>query len=380
VRGAGTWLATALLAAAPPAAAQTVYIAFGDSITAGSFDDPARAQKGYPPRLEDLLVARGVDAVVVNHGMPGESTAEALSRIDGVLAGGGDVLLLMEGTNDVGARVSNETILTNLSILANRAENQGLEVVHGTIIPRHPTASYDPRNIVTRDIAGGTRELAWEEGRNLADPFEAFRHLIPDAFDTLYVGGEDKLHPNAAGYDALAEVFADALTGVDGVWPVIGRLFPHDDAQGVDPRQEIVIDLYDFGAGIDVDATRLLVGEEEVPAEITGDERLQRIRYRPDTPFSGVVFLGLEAQDLATPPNRREGTLLQFVVAGATFLTGDITRDGRVDGADLVDFARAFGAQKGTSRYKGFADFNGDNVVDGNDLAILASNFGERSF
>jgi acyl-CoA thioesterase-1 len=368
------------LALAPGTAAQTVYLAFGDSITAGSFDDPQRAEKGYPPRLEDLLVARGLDAEVVNHGLPGESTAEALSRIDSVLAGGGDVLLLMEGTNDVGQKVSNETIAVNIAEMARRAEAQGLETVHATVIPRLPTVGHDPRNIITRDLNGKIRELAHEEGRNLADPFEVFLYHLPDAFATLYVGGDDKLHPNAAGYDSLAEVFADALTGVDAVQPVIGRLFPQDDAQNVPARSEIVIDLYDFGAGLDVGATKLLVNDQEVAAQITGNERRQRIRYQPTTPFSGVVYLGLEAQDRASPPHRREGTLLQFVVAGTTFLRGDITRDGRVDGADLVDFARAFGSRRGTPRYKGYADFNGDDVVDGNDLAMLAANFGQSSF
>ena len=55
----------ALLAAAfaPRASAQTVYVAFGDSITFGSFDETA--EPGYPPELEDLLNQRGVAAQVV---------------------------------------------------------------------------------------------------------------------------------------------------------------------------------------------------------------------------------------------------------------------------------------------------------------------------
>lgn len=368
------------LALAAPAAAQTVYKALGDSITAGSFDDPTRAEPGYPPRLEDILEDRGVPAIVENHGFPGESTAEALARLDSVLAGGGDVLLLMEGTNDLGLRISNETIAHNLDAIGDRAENRGFEVVHATIIPRRNTANYDSRNIVTGELAGMIREIAYAEGRNLADPFEVFLHHTDDPFGTLYVGGGDHLHPNAAGYDRIAEVFADVLTGIDSVRPVTGHVSPRDDQQNTPADSEIQIDLYDFGAGLRVDATRLLIDDQPVAATITGDERRQVIRYTPPQPFVGVVFVGLEAEDRAVPPHRREGTLLQFVVAGTEFLPGDISRDGRVDGSDLVSMALAFGSRRGAPRFLGIADLDGNDQIDGNDLAILASHFGQRSF
>jgi lysophospholipase L1-like esterase len=372
-------LALFALALAAPAAAQPVYKALGDSITAGSFDDPERAEPGYPPRLEDLLEDRGVPAIVENHGFPGESTAEALARLDSVLEGGGDVLLLMEGTNDV-KDVSIETIVHNLDAIADRAENRGFEVVHATTIPRRNTAGFDARNIVTGQLAGLIRETAHAEGRNLADPFEVFLHQSDDPFDTLYVGNGDHLHPNAAGYDLIAEVFADALTGVDAVRPVTGHVSPRDDQQGTPANSEIQIDLYDFGAGLRVGATRLLINEQPVEATITGDERRQEIRYRPPQPFAGVVFVGLEAEDLAAPTHRREGQLLQFVVAGTEFLPGDISRDGRVDGSDLVSMGLAFGSRRGEARYLAIADLDGNDQIDGNDLAILASHFGERSF
>ncbi|HUO86436.1 MAG TPA: GDSL-type esterase/lipase family protein [Thermoanaerobaculia bacterium] len=367
-------------AVATPAAAQVVYLAYGDSITAGSFDDPTRAEPGYPPRLEDLLADRGVPAIVENHGWPGETTDEALARLDSVLAGGGDVLLLMEGTNDVGLRVSNETIAFNLAAMADRAERRGFEVVHATVIPRRNSANYDPRNVVTGDLNGMVRELAWAEGRNLADPFEVFLFHSDDPFTTLYVGNGDHLHPNDAGYDVIAETFADVLTGVDSVRPVTGHVSPLDDEQGVAAETEVQIDLYDFGSGLDVTATRLLINEQPVPATITGDERRQTIRYRPSEPFVGVVFVGLEAADRTAPPHRRDGTLLQFVIQGTRFLPGDINRDGRVDGSDLLSMGLAFGSSRGEGRFLNIADLDGNGQIDGNDLAILASNFGKRSF
>jgi hypothetical protein len=264
--------------------------------------------------------------------------------------------------------------------MANRAENRGFEVVHATVIPRRNTTNYDPRNIITRDLNGMIREMAYEEGRALADPFEVFLHHTDDPFTTLYVGNGDHLHPNAAGYDVIAEVFADVLTGIDSVRPVIGHLSPEEDDQGVSPTAEIQIDLYDFGTGLAVGQTRLLINEQPVAATITGDERRQQIRYRPTTPFVGVVFVGLDAGDRALPPHQRDGTFLQFVTQGTQFLPGDISRDGRVDGVDLLALGIAFGSRRGDGRFVNIADVDGNDVIDGNDLAVLAANFGRRSF
>lgn len=364
------------VALARPASGQTVYVAFGDSITEGFGDDSGNDEKGYPPRLEQILNNRGVVAEVRNEGLGGETTTEGLSRLNRVLSEGGDVLLLMEGTNDIGQRLSPETIAFNLALMAERAEEAGFSVIHGTIIPRFPTANFDGSNRVTGELAREVRELAYETGRELADPFEIFLHQIPDAFDELYVGGDDRLHPNGEGYDELAEIFADVITGVDAVPPVTGLVSPEDDAQNVPGGTGIAIDLYDFGTGIDVASTRLTIGSQPVTADITGDSDRLEIRYQPPAPFSGVVFVGLESRDRTSPPNVLDRTIMQFVVAGTRFLDGDIDRDGRVDGTDLVLFAVRFGSQRGDSRYRAFADFNGDDAVDGRDLAILSSNFG----
>jgi acyl-CoA thioesterase I len=365
------------------AAAQTRYIAFGDSITFGFADDPSRQPKerGYPGRLDDLLAARGMSAEVENAGLNGESTADGVSRIDRVLNEvNGDVLLLMEGTNDVNAGVSIETIAFNLNAIADKAEGRGLEVVHGTPIPRHPEARTDGSNRTTGALAGLVRELAADNGRKLADPFEVFFHQTPNVFRDRYVGGEDKLHPNASGYDLLAKVFADVLTGVDVVPPVTGRISPRDDQQGVPPTTPIRIDLYDFGQGIDVASTRLVLNEVEVATPVSGDSSRLRIFYEPPAPLRGVVIVKLRSRDLANPANTVDRQVVQFVVAGAQFLDGDIDRDGRVDGADLVAFGLAFGSARGDSRFRTFADFDDDGRVDGDDLARLASNFGQTSF
>jgi lysophospholipase L1-like esterase len=372
----------ALLLPSLAAAQSTVkkYFAFGDSITFGFGD--TRAQPGYPPQLETLLISRGLQADVVNAGRNGETTAEGLSRINSVLnsASPGDVLLLMEGTNDINEqRISIETIVQNLDAMADRAEARGLEAVHATLVPRLPSANYDGRNQVTEALAGAIRELAWVEERRLADPFEVFFRQTDD-FTRFYLGGPDKLHPNNAGYDLLAQIFADVVTNVDSVHPVTGRVLPADGALRVPASTPIQIDLYDFGAGIDLAFTKLLINGQVVDTPITGSARKLEIRYTPPQPWTGVVDVGIRSRDTANPSHTVERTVSHFEVEGATFLAGDIDRDGRVDGADLIALALRFGARQGDPRFSNTADVNGDAIIDGKDLAQLAANFGKRSF
>lgn len=358
---------------------ETIYVAFGDSITEGVGDDPDRAEKGYPPRLEGLLREAGRNASVLNEGVGAEKTPEGLSRIDEVLDRGGDVLLLMEGSNDISRNISLETTLFNLGEMARRAENRGWTAVHATVIPRIPQARADPENITNQKLNQRIRELAGTEGRDLADPFEVFGSL-PDPFDTHYlVDPNDHVgHPNARGYDLMAGAFFDVLTGVDAVPPVPGRLSPAHGALNVDPTSPVDVDLWDFGEGIDLAATSLVLNGLEVNAELTGTSRRAHLRYRPPRLFDGVIRVELHSRDLASPPNTVAREIARFSTEGegGDGLSGDVDGDGRVDGVDLVRLALAFGASRGAGRYDAAADLDGSGTVNGEDLAILASNFG----
>ena len=55
---------------------------------------------------------------------------------------------------------------------------------------------------------------------------------------------------------------------------------------------------------------------------------------------------------------------------------GDLDGSGRVDIADLVRLALAFGARNGEEHFDAEADINGDGIVDGFDLNILSEFFG----
>ncbi len=371
------------LGSVPAAEAQTVYICFGDSITSGVGDDPNRPQKGYPPRLAALLTNAGQSVIVRNEGEPSENTAEGLTRIDDVLRLGGDVVLIMEGTNDIGPGISAETTRFNLDEMAEKAERRGIGVVHATTIPRIPSAVKDSNNLLNQQLNQEVRDLAGRSNRRLADPFHVFGIAGANAFETLYDDSDPKDavgHPNAAGYDAMAQLFFDVVTNNDRVPPVFGRLAPTNGSRDVPATTQLIVDLWDFGAGIDLANTTLTVNGNPVTTTQDGDAKRVRLTFSPDAPWVGIVEVGIRSRDVANTVNSTDRSVSRFVVRGTVFLPADLDESGRVDGIDLVTFARSFGADRGDENYLREADFNNDRTIDGADLAVLASTFGQRSF
>jgi hypothetical protein len=92
-----------------------------------------------------------------------------------------------------------------------------------------------------------------------------------------------------------------------------------------------------------------------------------------------VVSLGVYAQDQNDPPNVLDIVLGEYLVEGVDVLEADVNLDCRVDGADLVDFAIHFGTERSQARYDALYDFNTDGVIDGEDLAVVANQFGQSA-
>ncbi|MDX1644253.1 MAG: SGNH/GDSL hydrolase family protein [Thermoanaerobaculia bacterium] len=195
------------------------YLAFGDSITAGSFDELGLG--GYPPRLESALACSPGVCSVDNQGKGGESTGQAVSRIDSVLAASPyDVMLLMEGTNDIfkSPPISNATIEFNLETIGSKAEEAGVETLLASIIRFHPDGKRGTtRDDEVQDLKNRLAQVAAERGYYFANPWAV---LCPDrtCFDQHYfsdVPDPDPVgHPDASGYDILSGVFFDSVTAV----------------------------------------------------------------------------------------------------------------------------------------------------------------------
>lgn len=202
-------LPLATWATSPP----ITFLAFGDSVTQG-YGDTSNPGGGYPPRLQRWLRQQGYNATVETYGVGGETTSSGLSRIDSVLAEGGDYLLLMEGTNDISQRVGIESIRFNLGEMASRAEALGMVAVHATVIPRIPTAPVDSDNSATSALALAIRSMGEETHRAVVDNFTLFESL-PDVFDNYYYYTTEIIdpvgHPNTDGYIEIGGLFLETL-------------------------------------------------------------------------------------------------------------------------------------------------------------------------
>lgn len=364
-------LIAALLALPTTARAQR-YLAFGDSITNGTGEtDPN--ENGYPSRLQKLLRQSGqAEAVVVPFGVGGETTAEGLSRINSVLNTGGDFIFIMEGTNDILRNISVRTTTSNLEKMVDRSLSAGVSPIWASVIPLRPNALTEDDAALAVEI----RQRSLARSLTMVDNYAVYDYA--GAWPELYnrnLNPDPVGHPNGQGYALMASTFADVVNGVDSLPPVLGNVTPPDGSEGVSRTTDVTVVVFDLEQGIDVTSTTMIVNGETVAATRGGGVSRSTYVYSPAAPLPNSVEVEMNMLDLAGNSVRVIAT--RFVTQGSTFFPGDINRDGRVDGKDLVFFAFSFGSNRGSNRYRAENDLNSDGFVGGADLAILASNFGK---
>lgn len=129
-----TYLAMIFLAAISSASAAPLRIvAIGASNTQGWY---VGKQGAYPAKLQALLKSKGIDAEVVNAGIPFETTAGMLKRIDSDVPNGTDIVILQPGGNDRRFLVSNEQRAANITAMETRIRSRAIKViVYDEVIP-----------------------------------------------------------------------------------------------------------------------------------------------------------------------------------------------------------------------------------------------------
>lgn len=173
------------------------YLAFGDSITHGTFTSGNNGIGGYPAKLSAML-----GKTVANYGRNNEKTAEGISRLTSALAAvNAGCLLLMEGTNDIRDGVSTGTIKHNLGVMIDRANAHGTKVIISTLLPRR-----DGRDGRVQEVNNHIRSLAVEKNVYLIDMYAAFTAL--GNMDPYYF---DLVHPTDAGYQVMADNWNTAI-------------------------------------------------------------------------------------------------------------------------------------------------------------------------
>ena len=162
-------------------------ICFGDSLTFGT---GAARGMDYPSQLSKMI-----SRPVLNKGVPGDTTARALARLDqDVLSQSPRIVLITLGGNDLKNGVPKDTAFQNLeSIIASIQAKGALVVIGGIDLP------------------------FW--GRGYGDGYEQISKrtgalLIPNIFDGLMGNPQlmsDSIHPNDSGYTLMAEKFSKVL-------------------------------------------------------------------------------------------------------------------------------------------------------------------------
>ncbi|MGB9770215.1 S8 family serine peptidase [Caldisericum exile] len=111
--------------------------------------------------------------------------------------------------------------------------------------------------------------------------------------------------------------------------------------------------------------------------ELKGNSSLVSFTLRGKVP--GTTNVGFKESSVTGVNNN--GILSVFVPTQITINKAenpwDLNRDKKVDDVDLALFKQAFGSEPKDSNYLPLADFNMDGVIDGKDLVILLSHFGE---
>ncbi|MGH7854824.1 MAG: arylesterase [Candidatus Binatia bacterium] len=163
-------------------------ICFGDSLTEGV---GAGSGEDYP-----TVLSRHLAVPVVNAGVRGDTTTQALERIsDAVLSKNPRLVVILLGGNDFLRRVPLQETRKNLGEIVRRAQAQGAMVA----------------------IAGMRLGL-------FSDEYAAVFEETAQQFGALYMPGvmkgilsdsalrSDPIHPNGAGYRLIAERVAEKIT------------------------------------------------------------------------------------------------------------------------------------------------------------------------
>jgi lysophospholipase L1-like esterase len=214
---------------APPPLGRTIFLAFGDSMTAGEITTPVGTGLGadgfpnfrqvvvpaesYPTRLLTLMRTRyftqASQFVVTNAGLPREWAVDGARRLPGVLASTNpQVLLLLAGANDIEALRTPAAVtdgLNGLLTMVRTARQRGIAVFVGTLPPVRPGGRLSLPTALVQTFNDGIRARAASEGAVLVDLHAAM------AANVTTLIGLDGLHPTEAGYQRMAETFFAAI-------------------------------------------------------------------------------------------------------------------------------------------------------------------------
>jgi lysophospholipase L1-like esterase len=227
-RATGSWYLLTGVEVSGRSARGTV-VAFGDSITDG-YQSTFNVDARWPNILADRLLAlpTGDQMGVLDAGIGGNRILldggngfgpSALSRFqrDVLDQAGVRTVIILEGINDIQEtpqQLDANAIIAGLRTLIDMARTHGLRVIGATLTPFQGWSSYSPQEEQTREAVNH-----WIRTSHAFGAVADFDAVLRDPADTLrlrpaYDSG-DHLHPNDAGYMAMAASVRLAELGTD---------------------------------------------------------------------------------------------------------------------------------------------------------------------
>jgi acyl-CoA thioesterase-1 len=205
--GAGRWmrnLGVAIVMAGAAQAETVTVAALGDSLTQGYGLLP---EEGFVPQLEGWLREQGLDVVVQNAGVSGDTTAGGLSRVAWTLAPEVEAMIVALGGNDLLRGIDPAESARNLRGILEAAAAAEVEVL---LVGMEAPSNYGPEFKAAFD--GMYAALSEEFGTG----------LYPSFFAGLTAEGDlesararfmqpDGIHPNAEGVGVIVEAMGPVV-------------------------------------------------------------------------------------------------------------------------------------------------------------------------
>jgi acyl-CoA thioesterase-1 len=185
-------------AASVAAAEPVTIVALGDSLTAGY---GLREADGFVPQMQSWLDAAGADAVVLNAGVSGDTTAGGASRLAWALTPETDALIVNLGGNDMLRGIDPGEVRANLEAIMAEATARGLPVLLvGLRAPQNYGADYKAAfDAVFPDLA------AKYDALTVVNYFTPLIDQQKALLDPALMQG-DGIHPNREGVAAAVAV------------------------------------------------------------------------------------------------------------------------------------------------------------------------------
>jgi len=191
---------TALDDAIPVMGEERRILAFGDSLFAGynvAKDD------SYPATLQNALRAKGINAVVTNAGVSGDTTAAGLQRFAFTLDAQEqtpDLVIIELGGNDLLRSIQPDQTRKNMAAMLKELQNRDIDAL---LMGMRAPPNYGPEFQAAFD--GLYSDLAQQYGADLVPFFLESIYQSPELFQS------DRIHPTEEGIEQLVEATLGAV-------------------------------------------------------------------------------------------------------------------------------------------------------------------------